>query len=73
MVSMTMNFMGTSVQATAKEACYRCEKNADLVDLDCMIVGEGYLALCSNCIKQAAEAAGLINATPEKASRVRGA
>jgi hypothetical protein len=72
---MTMNFMGTSVQATAKEACYRCEKNADLVDLDCMIVGEGYLALCKNCIRQAADAAGLLQdpTIKAKASSVRGA
>lgn len=45
----------------AKEACYRCEVNRDLVDLDCIIVGEGTLALCKRCIQLAAEACGLLS------------
>lgn len=43
----------------AKSSCYRCLSGGPVVDLDVHIEGEGCLALCVNCIGEAAQTAGL--------------
>lgn len=42
-------------------ACYRCSNASKLVDTDCHIEGEGFLALCSGCVHDLAEAAGIVD------------
>lgn len=43
--------------AFAKGSCYRCGRTHDLVDMDVHIEGEGCLAICTNCILEAASIA----------------
>lgn len=45
--------------AHANGGCYVCRRGDSLVDFDVQIVGEGALAVCASCVKDAAEAAGL--------------
>lgn len=52
-------FVGDALMAHAKGSCYRCGRGDSLVDMDVQIEGEGALAICSHCIGDAAEAAGL--------------
>jgi hypothetical protein len=54
-----MNFVGDALLAHANGGCYRCLRGDNLVDLDVQIVGEGILAICTGCLKEAAEAAGI--------------
>lgn len=39
--------------AYAKCSCYRCGDTSDAVDMDCFIDGEGALALCVKCLRDA--------------------
>lgn len=45
--------------AHARGGCYVCLRGDRLVDLDVLIEGEGALVLCTGCISDAAQAAGL--------------
>lgn len=54
-----MEFIGIATYTYAREACYICGRNEGLVDTGTFIEGEGELAICDNCIKEAARTAGL--------------
>lgn len=54
-----MEFIGVAIYTYAKEACYICGKNENLVDTGTFIEGEGELAICDTCIKDAARTVGL--------------
>lgn len=40
-------------------SCYRCSAADRLIDMDTNIAGEGFLALCTGCVEEAARAARL--------------
>lgn len=42
----------------AKQACYTCLNNHDVVDTSIQIDGEGVLAICRSCIADLARTAG---------------
>jgi hypothetical protein len=42
----------------AKQACYLCHNNHDVVDTSIIIEGEGVLCICRNCIGDMAHTAG---------------
>lgn len=48
-----MQHIAAAVYTYAKESCYRCGQTHDLVDMDVHIEGEGSLAICRNCIREA--------------------
>lgn len=48
-----MHALAATTWTYAKESCYRCGKTDDLVDMDVHIEGEGALAICRNCIREA--------------------
>ena len=53
------NFVGNALMAHAQGGCFRCHRGSDLVDMDAYVEGEGALALCTGCIRDAAIAGGL--------------
>lgn len=48
-----MQHIDATTFSYAKESCYRCGATGDLVDMDVHIEGEGALAICRNCIREA--------------------
>lgn len=44
----------------AKEGCYLCPRNADLIDTGMEVVGEGVLAICLNCLHDMNLTAGFV-------------
>lgn len=52
-------YAGNSILAHAKAGCYICGRGDHITSLDVHIEGEGILALCTGCITDAAEAAGI--------------
>jgi hypothetical protein len=52
-------FVGNALTAHAQGGCFVCHRGDNLVDTEVQVEGEGILALCSSCIQDAAQAAGL--------------
>lgn len=43
----------------AGQACYLCLRVGDVIDTGMQIEGEGILAICTSCVKELAQAAGM--------------
>lgn len=52
-------YLGDANYSTANGGCYVCARGDRLVDTDVQIVGEGALTICTGCISDLAEVAGL--------------
>lgn len=54
-----MIFEGTAGLHHAKHGCYICGRTDGIVNTEAQIEGEGVLAFCSVCVRDAARALGL--------------
>lgn len=55
-----MKVLANANSAHAKRACYRCERQGEMVDMDALITGEGTLAICRRCLSQAGKMLGWV-------------